>query len=89
MAPEPEGFDSKVRQPGLRAISEMVGEAPPSRRRPRRTQIAQRREDIPPSAFPAFWTEAGDDMLAAYKRLCAYTSLYIHPATGAPTVDHF
>ena len=88
LAPEPEGFDSKVRRPGLAAISELVGEPSPPRPGPRRVPVAQRREDIPPSSFPPFWREAIDDMLVAYKRLCAYTSLYIYPATGSPTVDH-
>jgi hypothetical protein len=29
-----------------------------------------------------------DDMLVAYKRLCAYTCLYIEHVTGGATVDH-
>lgn len=88
LAPEPDVVDRTVRQPGLRAIAELVGEPSSPRPGPRRVPIAQRREDIPPSAFPAFWTEAIDDLLTSYRRLCAYTSLYIYPATGAPTVDH-
>jgi hypothetical protein len=88
-APEPVDFDEKVRQPGLSAIAELVGEPPlKNRPGPRRTRIASRREDIPSSAFPDFWRLALDDLLRAYHRVCAYVSIYIEPVTGAPSVDH-
>ena len=52
-APEPPEFDRKVRQPGLSAIAEMVGEPQLSRRRGRRrTQIAQRQKRFLPKSSP-------------------------------------
>lgn len=46
-APEPSSFDMKVRQPGLRAIAEMVGEPNlPKRPGPKRKVIAASREEI-------------------------------------------
>ena len=82
-AAEPERFDSTVRQPGLAAIRELVGE-PPIKKRPdsKREKIAASRDAIPADAFPPFWREALDDMLGAYKRLCAYSCL------GGGSVDH-
>jgi len=88
-APAPPDFDRKVRQRGLSAIAELVGE-PPLIKRPgrRRNKIAERREDIPAESFPPFWREALDDMMLAYDRICAYMAIYIGQVTGAPTVDH-
>lgn len=89
LAEEPPAFDARIRQRGLDAIAELVGEAPTVRRPgPRRTAVATRREEIPPESFPPFWREALDDMLDAYGRLCAYTALYIARGTGTPSVDH-
>jgi hypothetical protein len=86
---EPPEFDQRVRQPGFRALAEMVGEVvSPPRRGPKRKKIADRREDIPSDLLPPFWREALDDLLRAYQRICAYTTLYIYPVTGAPSVDH-
>lgn len=88
-APEPPDFETKVRQPGLAALAELVGELPlRSRRGRRREKIADRREDIPASSFPEFWREALEDVLTAYRRICAYTCFYIEPVTGAASVDH-
>jgi hypothetical protein len=89
MAAEPTDFDAKVRQKGLRALAEMVGETVlPKRRGKLRAKIAESREDIPANQFPPFWTKALPDMLTSYKRLCAYLALHLEPATGNPTVDH-
>jgi hypothetical protein len=88
-APEPPDFDRRVRQPGLSAIAELVGEPPLSRRRgPRRSKIAVQREDIPPDRFPPFWRNGLDDMMLAYNQICAYMAVYIEKVTGAATVDH-
>jgi hypothetical protein len=88
-APEPPDFDRKVRKKGLAALAEFVGEKPAGARRgPRRKTIAARRQDIPPDKFPPYWTEALDDLLERYHRLCAYLAMYLEPATGSPTVDH-
>ncbi len=85
LAPEPPGFNATVREPGLSAIAEMVGEPPTiARPGPRRKKIAARREEIPAELFPDFWTTAIDDLLREYHRLCCY----IEPVTGLPTVDH-
>lgn len=88
-APEPADFDEKVRQPGLSAIAELVGEEPLRKRPgPKREKIAERREDIPPAAFPPCWTDALDDLLDAYHRICSYVCVYIEKVTGAASVDH-
>lgn len=89
-APEPARFDEVVREPGLSAIAELVGEpALIKRRGPKRKAIADRREDLQSKHFPAFWQEATDDLLAAYNRICAYACLYIERITGMATVDHW
>jgi hypothetical protein len=88
-AQAPEDFDERVRNRGLDAIAELVGEKPKRRRRgPRRKKVAETRDQIPPDHFPPLWRDALPDMLHAYNRLCAYLSLYIEHATGSPTVDH-
>ena len=89
LAPEPADFNEKVRQPGLRAIAELVGEPSdrPRRGRPRQ-KVADRREDIPAAALPPLWAHALADLLQGYSRLCAYLCLYIPRGTGAPSVDH-
>lgn len=96
-APAPPEFDAKVRQPGLRAIAEMVGKPSPYPRTAgkKHQQLADKQgqpvtneQDIPADAFPAYWREALPEMLVAYDRRCAYLAMYIHHATGTPTVDH-
>ncbi len=88
-ASAPKDFNKKVRDPGLSAIAELVGE-PPTIMRPgrRRKKVADRREDLPSECFPPFWREVLGDMMLAYHRLCAYMAIYIEEVTGAPTVDH-
>ena len=88
--PEPPGFHAAVRQPGLRAIAEMVGEVPvPPRTKGRRyKKIADRRDKIPAKRFPALWTKALNDLMTAYNRICAYSCFRIHPVTGSRSVDH-
>jgi hypothetical protein len=76
LAPEPPSFDEQVRQPGRAAMAKLVGGT-------------KRREVLKPSDLPPLWRAAKDDLLAAYGRICAYACLYIHPTTGASTVDHF
>lgn len=89
-AAEPASFESRVRQPGLDAIAEMVGEAP-SRPRPgpRRQVMAASRDQLLPDRFPDFWRRALPELRECYGNLCAYLALYIHHATGSATVDHF
>lgn len=87
--PEPHDFDERIRQPGLRAVAELAGEAnlPVRPGRPRQP-VAQTRDAIPADKFPSYWTLAIDDMMTAYGRICAYMSFYIEPVTGAGSVDH-
>jgi hypothetical protein len=90
-APKPKQFDDKVRRPGLRAIAEMVGRPTPYKRTAGKPfkKIAARERDIPTARFPAYWTEALDDLMNAYHKICAYTCFRIHPVTGARSADHF
>lgn len=90
-AREPKSFDSKVRQPGLRAIAEMVGKAPPHPRKSGKPckKIASRECDIPSKKFPTYWTKALKDMMRAYGEICAYSCFRIHPVTGGRSADHF
>ncbi|MCB9638854.1 MAG: hypothetical protein H6728_07245 [Myxococcales bacterium] len=89
LAPEPKDFDKKVRQRGLNALAELVGDTPTQKRRGRkRKSIYTQREEIPPDKFPSYWTEAIGDMMSAYEQICAYMSVYIEKVTGAASVDH-
>lgn len=89
-AAEPATFDAKVRLPGLRAISEMVGQtlAFPRTAGRRHAKIASSKNKIPPKKFPPYWTEALDDLMKAYGQICAYSGFRIHPVTGARSADH-
>ncbi|HVE15664.1 MAG TPA: hypothetical protein VNB29_02965 [Chthoniobacterales bacterium] len=88
-AQEPPEFDDKVRQPGLSAIDELVGRPPRlNRPGPRRKKIADLEQDIPAETFPPYWRRVLPEMLVAYEHRCAYLAMYIHDATGSPTVDH-
>jgi len=86
---EPPDFDARVRQKGLNAITELIGQKPNRvRRGPKRTKVAATPAEIPWEAFPPFWRDVLPEMLDSYHRLCAYLSLYIEHATGSPSVDH-
>ena len=85
-ASKPPNFDRAVRQPGLRAVAELVGEAPRRHTGRRFAQVADTRDQIPAGSFPSYWREALDDLQAAYGRVCAYLSVRI--STDA-TVDHY
>jgi len=88
-APEPPDFNAKVRQPGLSAIDEFLGRPPRLKRPgPKRSKIADHEQDIPAEAFPPYWRQTLPEMLAAYEHRCSYLAMYIHDATGSPTVDH-
>ena len=87
-APTPPDFDARVRQPGLLAIAELVGETPPRAAGRRHARIAASREEIPPNKLPPYWREAVGDLLEGYNRICSYLCLYIPRGTGAPSVDH-
>jgi hypothetical protein len=88
--PEPLNFDATVRQPGLSAIAEMVGEPQaPTRPGPRREQRAASREQLKSDDFPPFWRRCLNELWEAYGGVCSYTCLRIPRATGAPSVDHY
>ncbi len=91
-APEPAKFNSTVRQPGLRLIAEKIGDRPiPPRKkgRPFKKLVGvDSRDKIPADEFKDYWREAIDDMLIAYKQICAYSCFRIHRVTGAASVDH-
>ncbi|WNG62151.1 hypothetical protein F0U59_51215 [Archangium gephyra] len=91
--PSPPGFDfdQEVRQPGLSALAELIGQPPTLRRRgPRIQPRAQRLEDLGPAVLRQYdyWTRALDALHDAYQGICAYSCFYIAPICG-PTVDHF
>ena len=89
-APEPPAFDSKVRQPGLRAIAELAGEKPDPPRTAGRPckKVAASRDKIPAGKFPPYWRKVLGDLMENYQQICAYLCLYIPRGTGAPSVDH-
>src|SRR4051794_11343324 len=84
LAPVPPEFEATVREPGLRAIAEMVGKPSPYPRTSGKEhgKIANDEQDIPSDASPPYWREALPAMLVAYERRCAYLAMYIHHATG-------
>jgi hypothetical protein len=90
-AKKPRRFDEIVLQPGLRAIAEMVGKPSPYPRKGGKPfkKIADREREISPENFPAYWTEALEDLMSAYREICAYSCFRIHPVTGARSADHF
>ena len=87
-AAEPDTFAANVRNPGLCALAEMVGEKPRRLKGKRFQKIADRRENIPFDKFPPYWTEALDDLMTAYSQICAYSCFKIHRVTGGRSVDH-
>lgn len=88
--PEPPDFDAKVRQPGLSALAELVGQPKTIERRgPSRKKLAERVEDLAPDALPPFWRHCLPQLAEAYRRICAYSCHYVERTTGHGTVDHF
>jgi hypothetical protein len=88
MQEEPKSFDQDVRVPGKLAIAELVGEKPKRSAGKRFQKKADRREDIPSSAYPPYWRQCLADLMEAYDYTCAFSCFRIHPVTGAPSVDH-
>ena len=74
-APEPDGFDEDVRQPGLRALERLA------------VEYSGSKEAIPGSKFPPYWRRSLNDLLEGYRRICSYLCLYIPRGTGARSVD--
>lgn len=92
-APKPATFDAKVRRPGQLAIAELCGKSPKVKRIAGRSfkkvPGAKREGDIPFDRFPAYWTRCLDELMSAYREICAYSCFRIHPVTGARSADHF
>lgn len=87
-APEPEDFDSKVRQRGLRALQGMIGNNTGVRSGKPRKDTYNDLDSIPASKIPPYWRDCLPELMEAYERTCAYMCFYIHRVTGAATVDH-
>lgn len=88
--PEPDDFDARVRQPGRSALAELVGQPPTVQRPgPRRNKLADRIEDLRHGDLPPFWRHCLPQLAEAYRRICAYSCLYVEPITGSDTVDHY
>ena len=85
-AAEPADFERTVRQPGLRAIAELVGEASQRGAGKPFDQVAESKNMIPAASFSPYWREALDDLQAAYDRVCAYLCVRI---STDPSVDHY
>ena len=73
--PEPEGFETKVRQKGLKDL--------------RRKNIALDRPLPTGIELKPYWRDCLDDLHAKYRGVCAYLSVYIERVEGAASVDHF
>jgi hypothetical protein len=69
LQPEPEDFDTKVRQPGLAWLAEH-GIAPAS--------------PLPKaSGLPAYWSQSNKQLWTAYSGVCAYLAIFFEWSTGA------
>lgn len=93
-APEPPDFDAEVRRPGQIAMLELSGQATrriiPGYSGRVYTSLATTIDAIPAARIPALWQGVGLQLLrTAYKNVCAYLGMALHPSTGAATVDHF
>lgn len=90
-ADAPADFDRQVRQKGLCALLELVGDpsAPKRSGRPRKV-VATCVNDIPAEKLPPYWQGwCLEQLRSAYKQTCAYLGMRIHESTGDATVDHF
>ena len=73
--PEPAGFDTQVRQKGLRWIQASGLDS---------TQPVPVGLKVKP-----LWQVCLPELLEAYGRICAYVCVYIEEVTGSATVEHF
>ncbi|WP_437678872.1 hypothetical protein [Sorangium sp. So ce131] len=63
---EPAGFDASVRKKGQSALLELIGSPEaPKRRGKKREKLADRIEDLPADALPAYWRDALPDLRTA------------------------
>jgi hypothetical protein len=76
LQPEPEDFENRVREPGLRALESLIAE--------------YGSEDLVPSErLPATWRACLPQLYERYGGICAYVCVMIERVTGARTTDHF
>jgi len=75
MKPEPPGFDAKVRQKGLLWLK--------SKKIPLHQKLPPRTEIKP------YWRACLPDLHRSYEGICAYLSIFMEPALGAASTDHF
>src|SRR5262249_17954823 len=73
--PAPKGFNKKVYRPGRRWLRE--------NRHPLSGEVPKGLK------LPPFWRRILGELHRQYDGICAYLCIYIEPATGAQTVDHF
>ena len=85
---EPEAFDEAVRQPGRRAITELLG-LPGRETRPGRPRKAVGRAGLKVTHLSDYWRACLDDLHQRYGGICAYLCIYIPRGVGSPTVDHY
>lgn len=77
-AARPDTFDDLVANPGQMVLRELASDPrAPKRLGPKRKKLAP------------LWTRMLPEMRKLYRRVCAYTALYIHRGTGRDTVDHY
>ena len=89
LRPEPDAFDQTVRQPGLSAIAELVGEEPlPDQQPLNPQQVFHDRASIPGRRFPNYWKHARCDLLRAYDRTCAFSGLRVKGSSTWPSNQH-
>ena len=86
----PTDFDVLVAIPGRNALLELIGDpSAPARRGPKREVVATSINQIPSKKLPTYWIRVLPQLCAAYRRICSYLGLRIHPATAVAEVDHF
>jgi hypothetical protein len=89
-AAPPADFVEQVATPGQYALWELLGDPrAPVRSGRKRAVVATSIGQIPSNSLPSYWTRAIPDLCVAYKRICAYLGLRIHPGVAAAEVDHF
>ncbi len=75
LQPEPDDFDTKVRQKGYKWLSDhdIPLDASP--------EIAKK--------LPRYWSECNKQLWKAYSGICAYYAIYFEWISGASSTDHF
>jgi hypothetical protein len=74
--PEPDDFDSNVREPGRRELARLV-------------ESYGSVEEIPGAALKPLWRRCLPQLHTAYGGVCAYVCHWIPRVTGSRTTDHY